>query len=938
MPSERHRRLVSLYKRALAVAPAERRAWIESSCDDPSLVAEALEWLELVTAVGDSQSAPAAPTTRPDGLPERIGPYRILDVLGEGGMGRVYVAEQENPKRRVALKVLRPGIAISAHVARFVREAQVLARFEHSGIAQIFEAGSADTGSGPQPWFAMELLDASPLTDHADANQLDDRTRLELIAQAAEAVHHAHERGIVHRDLKPANMMVTKSGVVKILDFGIARVLDDESPSTTIETRTGQILGTLPYMSPEQVRGDSSSIDRTTDVYSLGVVAFELLTSELPLDVSASDLHRSIRHICEDEPKRLSSIRRTLRGDIETIVGKALEKEPARRYASAGLLAADVRRYLSSEPILARPASTFYQLRKFAGRHPALVSGLGATFALLVFGIIAVSLQARATERARVEATRQARAAEAVRDFLVRDLIGAADPREFGTDIRVIDILDASAAKVDKRFAGEPELEGYVRNLLSEVYLDLGRHDAALEQAEASCTLYRELKPRDDRDRLAAEITRTRALVLKGRIRASIELATDVLQRTEATLAANDRLRIQATYSHAFALYKAIRPEEALAEFRRGLELAEAALPPHDELRFDFEHGVASALLQSGKLEQAEAYLEELYARFDPVEDRLHPDAFTTLSLLAEVDVFLGRDDRAIERYDEVIERASESMGSGHAGGDLVPRAARAVVLARNGRRDEALTAAESALHDAIENLGRDDWLTLYIAQLAADVENFVGDRDKAERIHLENLEAHRRSLPADHPTIGSTLGSLGSLAFRRGRFDEAAEYHAESLAILKERFAPDHPQVLNSLSNLATCYVRAERHGEAVPIFEQLVDLERRAFGESHDYIANDLVELGRALLAIDRAADAEAAFREALEIKRELYPEDHENHWNVAWVQDYLARCLADLGRTEDAREVMTEAHAQFEAKFGMTDRRTRSARSFLDSLDDE
>jgi serine/threonine protein kinase len=289
---------------------------------------------------------------------------------------------------------------------RFEQEAHALGRLQHPGIAQIYEAGTADSGSGPQPYFAMEFVAGWGLIEYAGQQRLNLRARLELMAKVCDAVNHAHQRGIIHRDLKPGNILVDESGQPKILDFGVARVTDSDAEATR-QTDLGQLIGTLAYMSPEHVQPDTLELDIRSDVYALGVIAYELLAGKLPYDTSRKAMYEVVRAIQEADPARLSSVNRIYRGDIETIVAKALEKDKARRYASAADLAADIRRYLTDQPIMARPPSTSYQLRKFARRHRALVVGAAAVFLVLTAGVIVSKFQAVRARRAEIEAVAQ---------------------------------------------------------------------------------------------------------------------------------------------------------------------------------------------------------------------------------------------------------------------------------------------------------------------------------------------------------------------------------------------------------------------------------------------------------------------------------------------------------------------------------------------------
>jgi WD40 repeat protein/predicted Ser/Thr protein kinase len=343
-----------------------------------------------------------------------IGNYRILHLIGEGGMGAVYEAEQEQPRRTVALKVIKPGLASPELLRRFEQESQALGRLQHPGIAQIYEAGTANTGFGPQPYFAMEFIRGDSLMDHVKKRQLNARERLQLIAKVADAVQHAHQRGLIHRDLKPGNILIDETGSPKILDFGVARVTDSDS-QTTLQTDVGQLVGTLAYMSPEQVLADPLELDTRSDVYSLGVILYELLSGQMPYPVTRN-LHETLQAIREKDPARLSTVDRIYRGDIETIVAKALEKDKSRRYGSAAELAADIGRYLKDEPIVARPPTAAYQLQKFARRYKALVGGIAAAFVFLVAGVVASLWQANVARRERDRAVTAEQTATTERD------------------------------------------------------------------------------------------------------------------------------------------------------------------------------------------------------------------------------------------------------------------------------------------------------------------------------------------------------------------------------------------------------------------------------------------------------------------------------------------------------------------------------------------
>ncbi|MCB9858455.1 MAG: protein kinase [Phycisphaerales bacterium] len=352
-------------------------------------------------------------------VPQQIGRYKVVRQIGRGGMGVVYEAEQENPSRTVALKILPPGFGSPAVLRRFQREANALGRMRHPGITQIFEAGVAESESATgirlrQPFIAMELVPGVPIDDYVQENALSINEKLQLFAMVCDAIQHAHDNGVVHRDLKPNNILVERDGQPKVLDFGVSRETHAEPFAASLQTHAGQIVGTIPFMSPEQVQGDPDAVDERTDVYSLGVVLYDLLSGRMPHDLKNRSIPEAIRVIQEDEPSRLSSMDRAFRGDIDTILYKALEKNKERRYASPAAIAADIRRYLAHEPLQARPVSSLYQLRKFTRRNKTLVIGVIATVvASLIGAVVATVFGIRANHNARLASEREANARKA---------------------------------------------------------------------------------------------------------------------------------------------------------------------------------------------------------------------------------------------------------------------------------------------------------------------------------------------------------------------------------------------------------------------------------------------------------------------------------------------------------------------------------------------
>ncbi len=418
----------------------------------------------------------AAHHATPIDTPQHIGPYRILSLLGEGGFGAVYVAEQSQPvRRRVAVKVIKAGMDTRAVLARFEAERQALALMDHPNISKVLDAGATDNA---RPYFVMELVKGEPITDYCNRHDLDITQRINLLIQVARAVQHAHQKGIIHRDIKPSNILVTLvdgKPVPKVIDFGIAKATTGPLTEHTIYTREGQLIGTPEYMSPEQAEMSGLDIDTRTDVYALGVLLYELLTGVLPFDsetlrkASGAEIQRIIRETQPPRPStRLSSIARTsdaaedsrtvarrLRGDLDWIVLMAMEKDRTRRYPTADALADDLIRFLQHEPVLAGPPSTAYRLRKFARRNRPLIATASAIALIILAALATISIALVQVSRQRDAATSAREESEAVTQFLA-DMLAAVDPAEQGKDVTVRAVLDQAANLIDDQFPDQP--------------------------------------------------------------------------------------------------------------------------------------------------------------------------------------------------------------------------------------------------------------------------------------------------------------------------------------------------------------------------------------------------------------------------------------------------------------------------------------------------
>lgn len=826
--AERNRRAMALFKDVCDVSAAERESALNAACGADRELRRLVEsMLQLDGAedafveagesgriVADIVGVDEAVSNHED-APEQIGPYRIVRKIGEGGMGIIYEAEQESPRRRVALKVLRAGMIGRSMLKRFQHEAHVLGQLQHSGIAQIFEAGIADTSSGRQPFFVMELIEGERLDAFAKSNELDIWQRLELAARVCDAVQHAHQKGIIHRDLKPSNVLITLSaddtttgvsrtstsqtsfndsiGQPKVLDFGIARVTDSDMQTVTMQTEVGQLVGTLAYMSPEQVEGISTDLDTRCDVYALGVMLYELLTGQRPYDLAQLPVTEAARRIREVDPPRIGTIDRRFRGDIETIVAKAIEKDRERRYGSAAELAADIRRHLTHQPIDARPASTFYQAAKFTRRHKGLVAGLVAAILALSVGLALTARSARraneATILAKAEGKRaqdesarareeSERAKKALSDLqLVSDfqqaVIKQINIQEMGdlilkeateqindddaakafmSTLKELNPTNLARAVVDgsmlskasqaarQQFADRPVMQADILETLAETYFGMGMYDQALNEAKSSLDLRRQHLGNDH----AATIRMIGSVVyMLNNMRRAEEaepLAEEALKRLLATRPEDEAFVLVARFRLITTKQKLGHLNEAIELSETLVRTAERVLAPDDYMNLVYKQQLANCYHLAGRYEDVLPIREELLIAFRSARGENDPSTLGSWSQLAQALGRVGRLDEAEAAYREVFERADAALGG------FDPR-------------------------------------TLRVLQNLAEIQGKLGKLSEARSSFENLLKRQERALPAGHPAIGKTASKLDAL----NASEESPENHSNITPVRQE-------------------------------------------------------------------------------------------------------------------------------------------------------
>ncbi|MFH2052626.1 MAG: protein kinase [bacterium] len=595
------------------------------------------------------------------GHPTRIGGYTIRRVIASGGMGTVYEAMQESPRRPAAVKVVKRSMASAEGLRRFEREAQALARLRHPGIAQIYEAGTYEDQGVRLPFFALEYVaNARTIIDYAKAKDLGVRTKLDLFIQVCEAAHYGHQRGIIHRDLKPANILVDSEGRVRIIDFGVARAVDADLEQVDAQTRVGQIIGTAQYMSPEQFEADPNDIDTRSDIYALGVVLFELLAGRLPYDFEKSGIFEIARIVREEAPAALSGVAPGIEKDVELIVAKALNKDREKRYQSAFGLAEDIRRYLKGEAIAARTTSLTYQARIFTRRNKGVV-GLGAAVAvLLVAGIVWTSNLYVGVSAERTRAAKAAAEAIAAKEFLTETLKSVV-PEGFGPAATIGDLCDKVVRDIDGAFPDSPATEADIRTTVGQIYVALDRPGEAEIQLRKAYDLRNRVFGRTDTTTLDALGELNFYYQIFGPNDRNLETMTEIHDTAQELFGPEDEKTLDAKDELIGALDRAGDYREAERKATEYCGLIEKKFGADSIQMANAKLDLALRQFRMGRLDEALVTAQAVHRWYQNYEDATPEQLESVHEVYAIALLTAGRIDEAKELYGH--KKAPESLG-----------------------------------------------------------------------------------------------------------------------------------------------------------------------------------------------------------------------------------------------------------------------------------
>ena len=788
-----------------------------------------------------------------------IGSYHLLELIGEGGMGEVWLAEQKEPvRRRVAVKLVKAGMNTREVIARFESERQALALMDHPAIAKVFDAGSTPQGA---PYFVMEHVAGVPITVYCDHHRLTTRERLELFMHVCEGVQHAHQKAIIHRDLKPSNILVTEvdgRAAPKIIDFGVAKALGQKLSADTIFTRVGVIIGTPEYMSPEQANSLGEDIDTRTDVYSLGIILYELLAGAPPLDLRKIAFEEFLRRLREEEPPKPSTkirtqdpatstelarkrqteplaLARQMRGDLDSIALKALEKDRSRRYGSPSDLAADVGRYLRSEAVLAVPPSAAYRARKFASRYrAALVTSAAFVLVLILAAGVSIWQSMRAT-RQRDRADREAAVAQAINEFLQNDVLAQASAATQSgpatkpdPDLKVRTALDRAAARIMGKFNRQPEVEAAIRDTIGQTYQDLGLYPEARTQLERALELHRRVLGPENPETLKTMRRLGRTAELQGQY------------------------------------------PEAEAILVQALEKQRRVLGPEHRDTLGSMNNLGLVYYREGKYAQAEALLGQTLETGRRVLGPEHPTTLASMANLGNVYYLQGKYAQAEALDQQTLDIRRRVSGPEHS--------------------------------DTLVNMN--NLAVVYLDQ---------GKYAQAEALYSRTLEIQRRVLGPEHLDTLISMHNLADVYARQGKYTQAEPLFSQTLAVSRRVLGPEHPETLEALADFAAMYQHQGKYAAAETFAAQVLEGRRHALSAEHPDTMAAAADLALAYISQGKFAQSEPLARQALQFHRKKQPGD----WQRFRAESLLGASLAGQKKFAEAEPLLLDGYQGMEAR---------------------
>lgn len=902
MTPESWKQVKALFESALDLDPAQRENFLKEQCSDDALRREVEKLLTNYEEAGNFLSTPAMnpkvaiPREVPEGsaggvagasaavrLGQALGNYRIISRLGEGGMGQVWLAEQTAPlQRQVALKLIRVGMYDDSVLQRFESERQSLASMNHPSIAKVFDAGTTPDG---QPYFAMEYVPGLPITDYCDQKKLKIRERLELFIQVCEGVQHAHLKAIMHRDLKPANILVIEvdgKATPRIIDFGLARAAARAGADGL--TQVGAFMGTPGYMSPEQANPDLQDIDTRTDVYSLGVILYELLTGFLPSDTKKGDrtFAERMRQLREEDPQPPSTKFRAdrdsssakaeergtdprelvslLRGDLDWITMKALERDRSRRYGTPSELAVDITHYLHHEPVTARPASTGYKLRKYVRRHRFGVAAAAVVALLLAGFAVMQAVQLRRTTRERDRANR-------ITDFMV-GMFKVSDPNEaLGNKITVREVLDKASNEIETGLSKDVEVQTQLMAVMAQTYLNLGLYTRAHGLGERTLEKRRQALGPNDPKTLESMTRMAWILDREGRDGEAEKLIRPTIDLQRRMLGPEDPLTMESIDDLAIILEKQGHYAEEEKLERELLAIRTRKLGPEHPQTLRSMLNLGDALHGEARFPEAEKQFRQVLEIDRRVLPQGHPWTLAVMHNLANMLQEQGRYDEAEKLYRETLALEQRVLGPEHPDTASTMATLANCLMYGQGRSSEAEMLYRKALDILQRTAGPEHNYTMEAEEGLANVLASQGHYPEAEKLHRQILATRMRLLGPDHTDTLLSQYNLGDVLFHEEHYAEADKMLRETLKSQSRVLGEENPDTLASKAFLARILIKEGNLREAETLARQAFATQLRLLGPQHSDTISTLQFLGTALVYDHRFDEARKLFADDIE-----------------------------------------------------------------------